>query len=498
MNKTNDFILGLYKPFRNQIRNYYLLDSLYLIWGYSRNFTFNLPFPIDIEKPSDFNPHNNIDHRRYRGIPEFEQEFLFKEFILNCDTVPTKKTLKHKDKLAKLINYLRFSLNDEIDKHYTIKSDFFLEFNRMAHRQFIWQTGYNQNVIFRHYKIYSNAEVAPLIFKKFNLTTWELFILGFFFFRWTGEHFRTKLPFTSKISLLTNDMIETFFKHFSITIEQAKKELKECQEMNENLFYSYNPLLARPILIYQNTFSCPIQLLLFWQITSGIYYSIVKEPGFENAFGNSFQSYIGEVLYKCCNQAKLEIKEEKKYGKEEKRTTDWIVTDDNAVLFIECKTKRMTIVSKSELNIEKGLELDLKKMSLFITQLYKTYLDYREGKYPHLTFDPSKKFIPLVATLEPWYINMNPKILGLLKNFVVENLIANNIDASIIDKFPYHIRSSEDFEKDIQLINSLGILGYFNKIETNELNDYIQDFNYSNVFEGDFEKIFVEPLRQKK
>jgi len=153
------------------------------------------------------------------------------------------------------------------------------------------------------------------------------------------------------------------------------------------------------------------------------------------------------------------------------------------------------VVSKSELDIKKGLESDLKKMASFIFQLYKTYIDYSKDKYPQLAFDSSKKFIPLVVTLENWYINLNPSILKILRDFVIENLKANNIDVALIDKFPYHIRSSEDFEKDIQLINSLGILGYFDKVIKNEIYAYIKNFSYRNPFDGEFEKIFLEPLR---
>ena len=164
----NAIVYSLYKPFRNQIRNYNLLDSLYVIWGYSRNFTFDLPFPSDIELPAGFNPNDELNNRRYRGLPEFEQEFLMKEFILNCDPNLTSKSLKSKSNLSKLVNYLRRDFNDTVDKHFTIAGDFMLEFNRMAHRQFNWQVGYNTNVIFRYYKVYSDVEVAAIVKKRFH------------------------------------------------------------------------------------------------------------------------------------------------------------------------------------------------------------------------------------------------------------------------------------------------------------------------------------------
>lgn len=49
MKEKELFISSLYTPFRNQIRQYNLIDSLIVIWGYARNFTFDLPFPSEIE-----------------------------------------------------------------------------------------------------------------------------------------------------------------------------------------------------------------------------------------------------------------------------------------------------------------------------------------------------------------------------------------------------------------------------------------------------------------
>jgi len=495
MQEQNDHVFSLYKPFRNQLRNYNLIDSLYVVWCYSRNYTFDLPFPLDIELPNGFNIEDSKDVRKLTGLYEFEQEFLVREIILNCDIHSTQNTLKQKDKLAKLVNYLRRPFSEEIEGRYNPSGDFLIEFNRMAHRQFKWQSSNRQRVIFRYYKLYSEMNVAQIIKNRLQLDIYELFIIGYLFFRFTSEEFKLPLPYRFESTItITDRMVEIFFSHFSIPIEQAKEELKECQEMNENIFYSYNPLYAKPILLHENTFFCPIPLLLFWQITNGIYYSIVKENGFENAFGNSFQNYIGEVLCKSCDNSTFKILHEEKYGKEEKRTTDWLVVDDNCVLFIECKTKRMTLVSKSELDIKKGLENDLKKMASFITQLYKTYIDYSDNKYPQLTYQNNKLFVPLVVTLEEWYINLNPKIMGLLREFVISEFQSINLDASLIDKFPYYIRSSEAFETDIQLINFMGINEYFDKVKRNDLHDNIQSFQFRNIFEGEFEKTFIEPL----
>jgi hypothetical protein len=279
-----------------------------------------------------------------------------------------------------------------------------------------------------------------------------------------------------------------------MTIDDARRELKQFQQINENLFYTYNPIQARPIFIENATAICPIPLFIYWQITSGIYYFIYNEKNFDNAFGNSFQKYVGEVLKKSCDSHVIAIIPEEKYGKPEKATADWIVIDETSIMFIECKTKRMRLDSKSELEVKDNLEKDLKKMADFIGQLYKTYRDYCANLYPNIKYDETKDFYPLVLTLEEWHININHILLDKLKEFVIEYFDKNNLEKTLLENFPYHIRCPSEFEKHIQLINGLGIKEYFYKTHHNLIQDYIPTFEFKYIYEGEFQRIFIDPL----
>lgn len=500
MSSFNKEIYNLYKPFRNRLTKYNVIDSLYVIWGYSRNYIFDHPFPNDIAKPAGFNPlESNKQNRKYRGLFDHELEYLLKEFIINCDSFETNKSFREKGEMSALINYMRFTLNEEIDKKYTVQGNFLLEFNRMAHRQFIWQLNYSHKAIFRYFKIYSHDSLAKIIQNKFQLTSHQLFLIGFFFFGWTARNFRSQLPFKSDAAVMTGDMIAQFIKHFSVTLDEAKTSLKQAQQINQNIFYTYNPILATPLISYKETILCPIPILMFWQITWGLYYSIVNETGFANAYGDAFQNYVGDIMSKSITSVPLKILPEEKYksGKDEKRTTDWIVVDDESVLFIECKTKRMTMLSKTELDAEKGLEKDLMKMASFIVQLYTTYIDYSKDLYPQIKFDEKKDFYPVVLTLEDWYTNINPKIMSMIKEFVIQLFKENGLDESLVEKFPCSIMSSDFFERDIQIINSIGIKEYFKKIRSNSIHEVIDGFKFTDIHEGEFKKLFMDPLEPR-
>ena len=157
-NRRDEFVFSLYKPLRNQLSSYNLIDSLQLIWGYSRNYTFNLPLPSDIQHHPKFSPSDDIFNRRLYGLKEFELELLMKEFIINCNLLPAKHSLKEFKNFTKLIIYLHSKLQEEIDKNFTTKGDILLEFNRMAHSQFKWQLGYDQKIIFRYNKVFADND----------------------------------------------------------------------------------------------------------------------------------------------------------------------------------------------------------------------------------------------------------------------------------------------------------------------------------------------------
>lgn len=497
MTSRDEDIFKLYKPLRNQFSKYNVIDSLHLIWAYARNYTFDLPFPKDIPLSDKFLNSKNLHERRYFGIPEFELEFLMKEMILHCEEKQTNKSLKQQGNTPKLINYLRYTLSEGIDSKFTLGGNIFAEFKRLAHRQFIWQRNVFSNHIFRYYKVFSEPTLAEIIKNRFDLTTYELFVIGFFFFRHLSEYYRVQLPINSTTPQLSNEKIAKFLEHFSIPLDQIRAELKEYQQINENLFYTYNPIKSHPILVYQNAILSPIPLFIFWQVTGGIYYYIDKdkEPNFANAFGTSFQNYIGEVLVKACTNENFNILEEKFYSDNKKQTTDWIIEDNDAVVFIECKTKRMLLSSKAELNSDNGLEKDLANMADFIIQLYKGYIDYSNNEYPQIAFNANKKFIPIVVTLEEWFINFNHEILEKLKIMVLDKMKAKNLDTTLVDKHPYHIFSADDLERDIQLIDSLGIASYFEMASNHTLAEFAQTFKFRNIFDGEFEKIFLDPLR---
>jgi hypothetical protein len=197
--------------------------------------------------------------------------------------------------------------------------------------------------------------------------------------------------------------------------------------MNDGFLYAYHPLRAFPLirLKYQDKDSliCSLPTLLFWRFTNGVYYEICKKPGFDNAFGDAFQWYVGQVIERGTRRESTCFHPESRYwiGKDSKRTVDWIVEQDGAAIFVEAKTMRLAHQAKVEIIGKDVLPIDLDKLAAMVVQAYKSIRDYKASHYPHFPFNPNRKIYPIIVTLEDWFL-MGPKLINQLRADVIRRL----------------------------------------------------------------------------
>ena len=149
--------------------------------------------------------------------------------------------------------------------------------------------------------------------------------------------------------------------------------------MDAGFIYRYSSLREFPLVQISHQGSdeipCPIPTLLFWRITTGLYYTLKDVPGFPTAFGASFQRYVGYVIRQRITNPQMEVRSEAEYhvGRHRADTVDWIIQQgDKSALFVECKTKRLTWASKAGLADPSALEQDIRKLAGAVVQVYKT------------------------------------------------------------------------------------------------------------------------------
>lgn len=460
MGQDKAIIYESYKPLRNHLKKCELAGSLRVIRSYAQDLQFNdSAFPPDIEVPRDFLQKDHIQKARW--VSEWNLEILAKEVIINSPIRELNaKTFRQWAYFIGAVNKLK-NIEDRIVTNHINKSNVLRELERMAHGQFGWQISRpSAELMARYYRIYSTPEMDALIKSTIGLTTKELYFAGVALTGSFFTHFALHYPPRIEIPNLTQEAIDKFLKHFSSDIPTLRENLVNEQNINENYFYAFSSLRSYPIIKmdFEGKYSltCPIPTLLFWRITSGLYYEVVDQKGFDNAFGASFQKYIGDCISASNTNKNIKAFPEEKIreGKNEKDTVDWIIDDGKSAIFVECKAKRMTMPSKTELIISDAMERDLEKMASFVVQIYKTIRDYKDGKYPSYSYAEARKIYPLVATLEDWHLFGDNE---LLKVKIEEKLKEENVPLDWLASMPYTICSSQEFEEMIQIIQSKGI-----------------------------------------
>jgi len=452
-----------YKPLRNFLRGFPLMESLAVAHAYFQFMQFDAPLP----KPLGHPRMQLLKGRPGYGVGmfEWELEILVREIILNCPDAGIK-SLKNWPDFACAMNHVKRIENDTwgiSGENHSI----WREIHRIAHRQFNWQRRINHGRILRYFTIFNHPKMSPLVLRSIGLPTEQIFSVGMSL---TGHFLKSisiQEPLRDEVYGLSAEVIAGALSPFVISMNDVRDETKSAQQYNVNWAYTFNPLRKTPLVrISTNGISrlfCPIPRLLLERITDGIFYEVAGDADFASAFGLAFQDYVGSVLERANRTGGYSVVSEHFYGSKGKRkaTSDWIVDDEGGTLFVECKTKRMKIEAKFDLNSEEFFTNEIENMAGFLVQLYKTIVDALSGAYsgwkPH-----GGKIYPVVVTLENWYAFGN-YFLDKVDERLGKLLSDVGVDASIVGQHPYTICAVEDLEMAIQVIDQRGIEPVFDE-----------------------------------
>jgi len=448
---------------------------------------------------------------KQRIISEWELELLAKEAILNAGRTGLNfKSLRTWKNLATTIDELRRLENElyKLRKHRSPTEDIFLELVRIAHRQFIWQ-GDPPNPItaIRHFKIFDEPRISKICEKHIGLSVRKNYLCGLMLWGLYLERPAVSASFNLNLKKISRAEFDKFLKFTCSDIDTLKSLLESEQCYDENFVYAYNSLRQFPLIKMpyhgEDAIVCPLPTLLFWRITGGLYYEMRHDPRFAIPFGHSFQSYIGEVLKRVCLSNEISIISEMEYGsrKHRKQSVDWIVSDAQSALLIECKAKRLTWNAKVASEGAASLHEDIDKLAESVVQVYKSIRDYQADKYPDYPFQFARKIYPVVVTTENWHL-FGGLMPNRLRDAVEQKLKNENIPTGCLSDMPYSIWAAEELEAGMQLLNSMGIQRFMDgkltdpEMNTWEWHAYISNISNKrtprNLFTDEFQSIFKD------
>jgi hypothetical protein len=286
-------------------------------------------------------------------------------------------------------------------------------------------------------------------------------------------------------------------RHYSSAFHKCLAERPNLQR----LAYAYNSLRAKPLVyICSGTTDvavCPIPTLLFWRFTSGLYYDFIRIPAFGNLFGESYQSYVGEVLGAAAPSRAIHPERVYSIGSQQKRTVDWIMSDsENSALFIECKSKRIRWETKQMLSDTAALEEDIGYMASAVVQVYKAIQDCSGGHYPHFRIEEGAKVYPCIVTPEDWHMH-GPVMYGFFRDQVLAKMAEEGLPDDYVTKMPYSIWPIDHFELGLQIMNETAISTFMDgKLLDDEMRDWEWLPYMSAKFKGHCKALFEDEYKK--
>ncbi|PCI52526.1 MAG: hypothetical protein COB36_14920 [Alphaproteobacteria bacterium] len=453
----------LYKPLRNHLRKYSLLPSLAAIRAYAQYLQFDQPFPDYVQVAPEF----LAAAPERKGVHEWQLELLARELILNA-TENSKIDMRVYKNFASTVAKLK-AVEDSIvgcaAYRHLYEENVFRELYRMSHRQMPWQQQPNSSDYLRYFKIFGHADLNAILERTIGLNAQQLYTLGLGFSGMYLEHFGLNDPIRFEMEgILEQEHIDQFTQRFSIEIDDLKKNVAEAQSYDQDFAYTMNPLLITPLVwvtqFGKRTLIAPIPTYVLRRVTEGIYYEIYDAVGFSAAYGESFQEYVGEVLVATTEAFACDILAEQEYqvGRDRKDSVDWIMEDNTATIFVECKTKKVRFEAKVSLADAAALDRDLDKMAEFVVQVYKTLADALNGNYIHWQQD-GRPIYPMVVNLEEWYA-FGDGIIPAIDERARVRLAAAGLEPEMLQQYPYSICSVKDLEYSAAIMGQVGIQTY--------------------------------------
>ena len=498
---------GGWTPLRNALRQLDLNDTLGVIRAYSafRTLRTRTPFPSDMEVASAVYSNEWV-------ILPWEMEILAREAIIVCNSQLTpNRTARKWNTFSNLVEKLRGV--DVYIFQYLVRDENILQevTVRLAHQQFKYQTELpSQTSLVRYSRIFGHASIEPIVQTKFGLSPQQLFTIGAgLWSKYTSQYLGINYPLDNlALDGITAADYDTFMQFFSLSMDEMKQRLIAERRLDDTFMYQFHALQSHPLILTtldrHPAHICPMPTLLFWRITSGLFYDLINERGFDQVFGKSFQDYIGHMLEKTFDATSVNVYPEEPDIRP--RRADWVIDQRSSFMLIECKTKRMSIGARTTIQDDNELRAQLEIVGEAVVQSYQTLEAYKNGRYrsQRYLYDPAKYPFICVVTLENWRL-MGPQ-LKMLREIVKEKLLHVGLDSELMQQAPFVICSANEMEEFAYLlktndlksimrdywddpeISSWSFIGYL----YHRYKDKLRSYTY--VFSDEIRRIFTFPI----
>lgn len=382
------------------------LELLKTIWVLDRMwFDPNFQFPNGYEFPDDALPQ---DFSNPNTIYPWELETLVTE-ILRVKLNPGEKQGNARSwaLIATIVNLLRSIENLEYVSRN--QDSIFREISRIGYRQFRWQGGNWQGAEYiRWWSILREEGLQVAFERNTGVSVKKFMAVGIVWNNilntsWVSQEIQNK-----DVTDISSEDVTAIVNRLSAPIAQLETDSRAVVVEAGSTAYRRGVLRATPIVKHTlstgNVYFRPVEMLLKWRLSSGLYYDVIVDPEVQNGnmIGNSFEKYVCDLL--AAKFSNWQVSGEQEYGtrRNRKKTPDVVVTDNNATqLVIECKAIKLPLGVQITIDDIPERERVINDLVKGVRQVCEFQTSLAAG-IPDLDFVHSDNMINIVVTLDDW------------------------------------------------------------------------------------------------
>lgn len=439
--------LAHYGNVKSTFRKLGLEESFVHIWAIAMHVARNIPLPYGYE---DLSPLAGRDLKKY--VFPHHLDLILREVVLHGGRGPVSRNLARWSDLAVAVNAITKYGDDVFDEK---ESDaVMLTMHRCAHQQFNISNPLDKQKIGRYLSLYRDESLAKIFERRLGIGVDEYFLLAFGVL--AGFMSRPTMNAGTDFSILGVSQVASsaFFARLVGFLPELRRALIDEQDLSSCWEYTRNAIHFRPLINVDpaapERIYCPMPALLEQRLFAGIFYDIVEESeDFYKAYGAAFEALVGGVLLGAGVHSKRTKPPVYHIGKRRMDGVDWLLSDDTAHVFVECKTKRITAAARTAAT-KSAVGQQIEVLAKAVFQNYRNIHDAREGAWE--LEHGRHKFYSLVVTLEDWHL-FSPIASKMLRSMVADKLASAGLPESMLDEIPYYVCSIEELEQLISVLH---------------------------------------------
>lgn len=423
-----DFYRSL-KPTLNKLSRLNVWDSLFVIRQYYNNEFDN--YGLDkVHKES-------IENFNVYPIHVYIADFLISaslKYSQICESEYSLRKVKERYKICTEIYKVYEKANKILKIHPAIGlKAHILSQRKMQHYQLYYERMY------KYYYLFSSENLKEHVQNTLGFNVKDYFLLAVCLYLEFSKSFsltRTNLidSFEKAKNPWTQEEFHKLFEILSLNIKDVRYNKNfDCSNDALMLFYNNAQHVMRPLLCDGDNIYCPIPIYILNSCIEGLQFhaDLKNNTVLNNELAHNLENYIGEQLSYFSDEKIFKYKKEISYTKERK-TSDWLIYDDENIIFLDCKLKKLTIDASKSLSIDNSivdeiidshklknrkkieslkeglspLMKDILSFGVDVGKILCCYYDWRNNMVKELPYNKDLRIFAVILTLEETYCNV--------------------------------------------------------------------------------------------